>query len=426
MYQIQKASRLMRIGMIIDNTQEFPPDIRVEKEIKALVAAGHEVFVLSPKYKSDSVASEFMPKLGATVDRVVLGAVAGRYLANAWRAITMFDTRWLEVTRNFVDRHQLEVLHVHDLFTVPAIVQVGKEKGIPVVADLHENMPAAMRAERSTYPLWKRILMGTLYNYHWMQRNEARTLKKCAAVVIVVPEAAERLLSYGISESQIHVISNTEDETTFQFKPEQADFSIREQYKDKFVISYIGGFGVHRGLDTTLKAIPLIIPKVPNIHFLIVGADPKSKEIIDNMISVLKIGAYVEVLSWQPFHKVNSYVMASDVCLVPHNDFEHTQTTIPHKLFQYMICGKPVLVSDCKPLKRIVEISNSGRIFKANDFKHMAIVIEEMYRNREELTEYGKNGQYMALNQFSWKNEAAKLIKLYESIEISYDKRQKK
>lgn len=402
--------------MILDNTQEFPPDIRVEKEIKALVEAGHEVFVLSPKYKSDSAASEFMPKLGATVDRVILGAVAGRYLANAWRAITMFDTRWLEVTRNFVDRHRLEVLHVHDLFTVPAIVHVGKENGIPVIADLHENMPAAMRAERSTYPIWKRLLMGTIYNYRWMQWNEARALKKCAAVVIVVPEAADRLLSYGIPQSRIHVISNTEDETTFQFKPEQADFSIRDQYKDKFVISYIGGIGVHRGLDTTLKAMPFIIQDLPNVHFLIVGADPKSKAVIDKMMTELNIGAYVEVLSWQPFHKVNSYVMASDVCLVPHNDFEHTQTTIPHKLFQYMICGKPVLVSDCKPLKRIMEQANAGAIFRSNDEKHLAKTLVQMAAFPEVLVEMGKNGQKAALGPLSWKIDAKRMVDLYSTL----------
>ena len=407
----------MRIGMILDNTQEFPPDIRVEKEIKALVAAGHQVFVLSPKYKQESATSEFMPKLGATVDKVVLGAVAGRYLANAWRAITMFDTRWLEVTRNFVDRHQLEILHVHDLFTVPAIVQVGKEKSIPVVADLHENMPAAMRAERSTFPLWKRLLMGTLYNYHWMQWKEARALKKCAAVVIVVPEAADRLLSYDIPKSRIHVISNTEDELTFQFKPEHADFSIREQYKNKFVISYIGGIGVHRGLDTTLKAMPHIIKELPNIHFLIVGADPKSKADIDVMVAELNIGAYVEVHLWQPFDKVNSYVMASDVCLVPHNDFEHTQTTIPHKLFQYMICGKPVLVSDCKPLKRIVEQANAGAIFRANDEKHLAKTLVQMAAFPEVLVEMGKNGQRAALGPLSWKKDAELLVDMYLQIE---------
>lgn len=405
----------MRIGMILDSTQEFPPDIRVEKEIKALLEVGHEVFVLSPKYKSDSAASEFIPKLGAKVDRVVLGAVKGRYFANFWRAITMFDTRWLNVTRQFVDRHSIEVLHVHDLLTVPAIVKVGKERGIPVVADLHENMPAAMRAARSALPWAKRLFEGIRYNYYWMQYNESRALSKCSAIIVVVPEAAERLLSYGIPEKRIHVISNTENESTFQFKPEQADFSIREQYRDKFVMSYIGGIGVHRGLDTTLKAIPYIIKELSNIHFLIVGADPKSMDVIDALVKELNIGAYVEVLSWQPFHKVNSYVMASDVCLVPHNDFEHTQTTIPHKLFQYMICGKPVLVSDCKPLKRIMEQAKGGAIFRANDEKHLAMTLVQMSRNPQELIQMGLNGQRAALGPFSWKIDADRLTRLYSS-----------
>lgn len=407
----------MRIGMILDNTREFPPDIRVEKEIKALVAAGHEVFVLSPKYKKESAFSEFIPELGAIVDRVFLGTVAGRYLSNAWRAITMFDTRWLVVTRNFVERHQLEVLHVHDLFTVPAIVQVGKEKGIPVVADLHENMPAAMRVERTNYPLWKRIIWGTLYNYHWMQRKEARALKQCAAVIIVVPEAADRLLSYGISKDRIFIISNTEDETTFPFKLEQADLSIREKYKDKFVISYIGGIGAHRGLDTTLKALPYIIRELPNIYFLIVGADSKSKAIIDALVIKLKVNDYVEVLPWQPFNKVNSYVMASDVCLVPHNNFEHTQTTIPHKLFQYMICGKPVLVSDCKPLKRVIEQAKAGAIFRANDIQHLAETLVHMAKHPEQLAEMGLNGQRAALGPLSWKVDSKVLVELYCKID---------
>ena len=118
--------------------------------------------------------------------------------------------------------------------------------------------------------------------------------------------------------------------------------------------------------------------------------------------------------------------MASDVCLVPHNDFEHTQTTIPHKLFQYMICGKPVLVSDCKPLKRIVEKANSGKIFKANDSKHLASVIEEMYHNKESLIEYGKKGQRMALNEFSWKHDAKRLVDVYKLIETEHDRKQNK
>lgn len=403
--------------MILDNSQEFPPDIRVEKEIKALKSAGHEIFILTPKHKPDSLAIEYIDELGATVCRVPLGAVKGKYFANAWRGLTMFDKRWLQVSKEFVEKYKIEALHVHDLFTVPVIVKVGKEKNIPVIADLHENMPAAMRAIRSVFPLWKRLLMGIIYNYKLMQWNESIALKKCTKIIVVVPEAADRLLGYGISQNRIHVVSNTEDETTFKFDPEQADLSISSKYKDKFVISYIGGIGVHRGLDTTLKAMPIIIDKIPNIHFLIVGADKSSRIAIEEIVCNLKINDYVEIISWQPFHTVNSYVMASDVCLVPHNDFEHTQTTIPHKLFQYMICGKPVLVSNCKPLKRIVDIANCGVVFKANDEKDLAEKLFIMQSNVLELNNMGIRGQKAALGQLSWKKDAEILNNIYKSLE---------
>lgn len=399
--------------MILDNSQEFPPDIRVEKEIKALKSAGHEIFLLTPKHKSNSLAEEYIDELGVTVCRVRLGAVKGKYLANALRGLTMFDNRWLQVTRDFVSNYKIEALHVHDLFTVPVIVKVGQENNIPVVADLHENMPAAMRAIRSAFPLWKRLLMGLIYNYKLMQWHESVALKKCSQIIVVVPEAAERLIRYGIPQNRINVVSNTEDETTFKFNPKQADLSIKSKYKGKFVISYIGGIGVHRGLDTTLKAIPLIKEKIPNIHFLIVGADTSSKIAIEKIVHNLKIKDYVEILSWQPFHTVNSYVMASDVCLVPHNDFEHTQTTIPHKLFQYMICGKPVLVSNCRPLKRIIDIANCGLVFKANDEKDLAEKLYSMQTNLAELYNMGVRGQNAALNQLSWKKDAEILKNIY-------------
>lgn len=399
--------------MILDNSQEFPPDIRVEKEIKALKSAGHEIFLLTPKHKPDSLAVEYLDDLGVTVCRVGLGAVKGKYFANAWRGITMFDGRWLQVAKEFVEMYKIEALHVHDLFTVPVIVKVGKEKKIPVVADLHENMPAAMRAIRSVFPLWKRLLMGIIYNYKLMQWNESSALKKCSQIIVVVPEAADRLLRYGIPQDKIHVVSNTEDETTFKFDPSQADLAIKSKYNDKFVISYIGGIGVHRGLDTTLKAMPLIIDKIPNIHFLIVGADKSSKIAIEEIVSNLEISNYVEILSWQPFYTVNSYVMASDICLVPHNDFEHTQTTIPHKLFQYMICGKPVLVSNCRPLKRIIDIANCGVVFKANDEKDLSEKLFLMHSNVVELNNMGIRGQKAALGQLSWKNDAEILKNIY-------------
>jgi glycosyltransferase involved in cell wall biosynthesis len=83
-----------------------------------------------------------------------------------------------------------------------------------------------------------------------------------------------------------------------------------------------------------------------------------------------------------------------------------------------MICGKPVLVSDCKPLKRIVEQANAGAIFRANDEKNLAKTLLQMAAFPEVLIEMGKNGQKAALGPLSWKKDAQLLVDMYRQFEL--------
>ena len=69
-------------------------------------------------------------------------------------------------------------------------------------------------------------------------------------VIAVVKEMKDRLISaHNVSDSHISVISNTEPKS---FDTLQIDEKITSQFKDQFIVSYIGGFGPHRGIDTAI------------------------------------------------------------------------------------------------------------------------------------------------------------------------------
>jgi glycosyltransferase involved in cell wall biosynthesis len=405
----------MRIGMILDGPNGFPPDIRVEKEAKALVAAGHQVFILCPTGRRPPGA-EIHEQFGVTVVRVALLSSKGTYVLNAWRSLTMFDERWLCLIQDFVSSYSIETLHVHDLPLVPVAIEAARRGEIPVIADLHENMPAAERAYRSGYGVIRRLHSSIFKNYWLMRYLERRALLKCRFVIVVVPEASERIIGYGVPPERVVVVSNTEDETTFDSSLERVDFDIINRYKNKFVISYVGTIGAHRGLETVLRAIPRCADKIRNLKLVIVGADPSSFKKINNILANYGIESLVDLYGWVPFKKAQSFIKASDVCLVPHDSFEHTNTTIPHKLFQYMICGRPVLVSDCKPLKRVVESASCGRTFKAGDPHSFSLVLTEMYENRRTLAAFGQSGKDMALTDYSWRHDARALVNVFETL----------
>jgi len=405
----------MRIGMILDGPNGFPPDVRVEKEAKALVAAGHQVFILCPT-GGRPPGAEFLEQLGVTVVRVALLSSKGAYVLNAWRSLTLFDERWLCLIQDFVSNYSIETLHVHDLPLVPVAIQAARRWEIPVIADLHENMPAAERAYRSGYGILRRVHSSIFKNYWLMRYLERRALLKCRFVIVVVPEASERIIAYGIPAERVVVVSNTEDETTFDASLETVDVDVINRYRGKFVISYVGTIGAHRGLETVLRAIPLCADKIRNLKLVIVGADPSSFKKINNLLENYEVKNLVDLYGWAPLKQAQSFIKASDVCLVPHADFEHTNTTIPHKLFQYMICGKPVLVSDCKPLKRVVESASCGRTFKAGDPRSFSLALTEMYENHRSLDAFGQSGKAAALTDYSWRNDARTLVNVFETL----------
>jgi glycosyltransferase involved in cell wall biosynthesis len=406
----------MHVGMVYGENRPFPPDIRVEKEIVALCAAGHRVTVLANRIPETANLKENIFNQSALVVRKTITDNRSK-IKRAINAFCMQQTIWKEPLKEFVESERPDILHVHDFIMVPVVLSVADKYKIPVIADLHENMPAAIRAYRAGMTAWQRFQSAIIYNYHLIRWHEKRALRRCAKVIVVVPEASERLYRYGLTPDQVVVVSNTEDETTFRFRPEEADRSILEKYKPYWVASYIGGIGPHRGLDTALNAVPYVRSEIPNFLLLIVGATDYDLKQIQPIIDRNDIGRNVEVKGWQPFAKVNSYVMASDVCLVPHNDFEHTHTTVPHKLFQYMICCKPVLVSSCRPLARIVNETKSGVVFVVNDSRNLADKLIWMKNNPDHLKDMGSCGEQAAFGKYAWRHDAKRLTQMYMILE---------
>jgi len=111
------------------------------------------------------------------------------------------------------------------------------------------------------------------------------------------------------------------------------------------------------------------------------------------------------------------------VCIIPHVSNEHTETTIPHKLFQYMYMRKPVVVSDCRPLQRIVMETNSGAVFKSGDEFDFARVILQLFENDLLRKQMGENGNRAVIGKYNWENSSRSLIGLYSNLERKRDAR---
>jgi len=396
----------MRIGMILDN--EFTGDLRVENEVIALQNAGHNVFVLCLNFGSKESHENFH---GAEIFRISIPKFIKKKLVGLNNTIfNLYPVFWSIHIKRFIVNNKIKVLHVHDLWMLNSAFKSNESFNLPVVSDLHENFVHALNHYRfaNTFP------GNMLISKKRWEKSEIEWTKKADHIITVIEEAVERYKALGIAGDKISVVANYVNLESFLASP--IDESIVEKFKDNFTVTYVGGFDVHRGLESTLKAVPKIVKEIDNFKLVLVGTGSNFESLVQ-LSEELNIENYVLFEGWQPHEKLSSYIKASDICLIPHLKTVHTDNTIPHKLFQYMIFEKSVVASNCDPIVRIINETKAGVVFQSNNENDLAEKIIALYRNPDLRNEMGKKGKQAVLDKYNWEKAAINLIDVYKKVE---------
>jgi glycosyltransferase involved in cell wall biosynthesis len=226
-------------------------------------------------------------------------------------------------------------------------------------------------------------------------------------------ECGELVFRYGVSSAKIHVITNA-----WQLNNKVViNKRIKKQYEKKYVISYVGLVNApHRGVDIAIKALSYVRKSIPEVLLLIVG-DGKLLQSMKELVAELKLEHYVAFTGWVPFDYVPTYISLSRVGLLPLRINDHTDTTLPHKLFQYMALGRPVVASTARAMGRIINQTNTGYLVPPEDPGAIAEAIIDLYRNPEKTNEMGNNGIKCVKELYNWESEFVKLNNLYLSLQ---------
>jgi glycosyltransferase involved in cell wall biosynthesis len=224
----------------------------------------------------------------------------------------------------------------------------------------------------------------------------------------------DRLIAdHQIPEDKITVVENTESREFY----DNADFEkVIQKTGDEFILGYTGNVGPHRGVDTALEGLGKI--DNPNIKFVIAGnVNNAVKGRLQEIIEEYNLQERVIITGYIPFKLFPSYMKQADVNVIPHHRNGHTDNTIPHKLFQSMMIGQPVLVSTSSPLKRVVDETQGGLVFEAGNPSDFAEKVIRLYDDRELGKKLGANARKATYDgSVNWENTSRKLIRLYREV----------
>ncbi|WP_457653654.1 glycosyltransferase family 4 protein [Rhodocaloribacter sp.] len=394
----------MHILMVLDHP--FPPDVRVENEAASLVEAGFEVTVLAlaPDDRPREVWHKGFRIVRDRVPEQIRNKMRG--LAGTIPALTWYVSHRL---RRLHRTLPFDAIHVHDLYLFGGGLRAGRKLGVPVVGDLHENWVEALR-----HYAWSSRAPGKwVVSIPRWERLERKWVNAVDRLVVVVEEAAGRNVALGVPRERITVVPNTIKIDVFEaFGTDEA---LVEDLRSAWTITYTGGFDVHRGLASVIEAMPRVFAAVPEARLVLVG-EGRIRPELEALAERLGVAGRVRFEGWQPQARLKSYILGSAACLVPHLRTPHTDATIPHKLFHYMYFGRPVVVSDCRPLARIVRETGAGPVYPAGDPKALGEALVALAEDPERAAAMGARGREAVLDRYHWDATVRGLIELYRTL----------
>jgi glycosyltransferase involved in cell wall biosynthesis len=390
--------------MLLDRT--FPPDPRVANEARSLVDSGYEVHLLCLRHRRDIPRRESWQ--GVELHRLLIQRRFYRKASAVSLELPAYRLFLRGPLQRFLREERIDLLHVHDLPMVSLGLSAARRAGIPLIADLHENWPAALK----TYGYAQRLPGKILISPERWQRHERKILPFADRIIVVVEEAKERLMRQGLDPHRIAVVKNTVKAD--EFEGFGLDQEILARFEGRLVVSYLGGFERHRGLEMVIDAVALLARRVPEALLLLVGRGSNESSLREQARR-LGVAERVVFEGWQPFERFPSYVTASAICLIPHVRNEHTDTTIPHKLFHSMLLGCPVVTTDCRPLRRIVDETGCGLVVPSGDAEALAGAIVKL-TDPELRRTMGEAGRRAVRDSYHWERDATTLRELYDRL----------
>jgi len=89
---------------------------------------------------------------------------------------------------------------------------------------------------------------------------------------------------------------------------------------------------------------------------------------------------------------------------------------MPHKLFEYMAAGIPVIASDFARWREILKEVNCALFVNPLRPEEIAEAIKYVLRNPGEAAEMGRRGQKAVKESFNWETQAQNLVELYRGL----------
>ncbi len=302
----------------------------------------------------------------------------------------------------FLKKADMIIVTSPSLFVGISALVLSKLKRIPFIFEVRDLWPESAIA---TGVLHNKYLISILYGLEKMLYRHAKRI-----IVLTPAFQTDIAARFPVYKHKISIITNGAD---FDMASDNdCGKSIRDKYGwgDKKVFAYFGAHGVANDLMQIIE-IANVYRNNDNILFVLVG-DGMQKKSLKEKAKEYQL-SNIQFIDSVPKFLVNDYINASDICMAILKKTDTFKTIYPNKVFDYMRCKKPVLVTIDGITRALIEEAKCGLYARPEDvdaLKEAVSLFKEM--PIDELETMGESGFHYVQRYF----DRAKLASEYLTI----------
>ena len=213
---------------------------------------------------------------------------------------------------------------------------------------------------------------------------------------------------YHIPPGKIIVIPNGANTDLFKHMDQNTVKDELGLSYENMYVCFVGKLLPWQGVEYLIQAAPMVLKIVPETRFLIVGDGMMQSE-WKGMVKKMDLRDKFVFTGSVPFEEVPKYINVSDVCVhLPFGERSERVGASALKLFEYMACGKSIVVIDTSGIPKEIERANAGILVSCN-LQEIANSIIKLLKNEKLRVEMGKNGRKCVVENYSWKSTAERV-----------------
>ena len=226
----------------------------------------------------------------------------------------------------------------HPFHLVPkAAVEAAKKLDIPSIVKVDDAIYEKSSGIKSLQRKIEKMING-------------KTLRSGTKILVSNNETKKIIIDeYNVMQEKISIVPNGVDLSMF---------NITKKKNPKKVV-FAGAMYYHRGLDVLLETIPLVIEKIPDAKFVLLGSGTEMDK-LKEIVSKNKLDNSVEFKGWIEREKIPENIADASIGIGPLRLTEVTSRALPIKVLEYMAVSLPLIAQKGTLPNDVLENEKNG------------------------------------------------------------------